>query len=114
VAFGQPPLGPEEQPRDQRRLGGGSVIARSGSAPAAAGTWTAVIDGVSEVVGIATAEEWRRRGLAGVVTSAAARDAFAAGASLRVISPGGEEAQRVYERAGFRRIATMLHWSDDD
>jgi predicted GNAT family acetyltransferase len=65
------------------------------------------------VAGVATVERWRRRGLAGAVTAAAAREAFAAGAELCVISPGGEEAQRVYERAGFRRMATMLHWSDD-
>jgi hypothetical protein len=30
-----------------------------------------------------------------------------------VLSPGDETAMRVYERAGFSRVATMLHWSDD-
>jgi hypothetical protein len=29
-----------------------------------------------------------------------------------VLLPGGDEAQRVYARAGFRGTATMLHWSD--
>jgi ribosomal protein S18 acetylase RimI-like enzyme len=112
VAFGQPPLGPEEEPSDPRARGGGGVIARSGSEAVATGLWTRVIGGVSELAGIATAERWRRRGLAGAVTAALARQAFAAGASLCVLSPGGETALRVYERAGFRRIATMLHWSD--
>jgi ribosomal protein S18 acetylase RimI-like enzyme len=112
-AFGQPPVAPDEDPGDPRARGGGSVLARSAGEPVAAATWTAVIDGVSEVAGVATAERWRRRGLAGAVTAAAAREAFEAGAELCVISPGGDEAQRVYERAGFRRIATMLHWSDD-
>ena len=46
------------------------------------------------------------------MTAAAARAAFAAGARLFVLSPGGGEAQRVYARAGFRGAATMLHWSD--
>jgi ribosomal protein S18 acetylase RimI-like enzyme len=113
IAFGQQPLAPDEKPSDPRSRGGGGVIARSGAEPLAAGVWTAVIDGVSELAGIATAEPWRRRGLAGAVTAELAREAFAAGASLCVLSPGDEGALRVYERAGFRRIATMLHWSDE-
>ena len=114
VGFGQEPLGPDEEAFDPRARGGGGVIARAGSEPVAAGHWTAVIDGMSELVGIATAEPWRRRGLAGAVTAVLAREAFAAGASLCVLSPGDETALRVYERAGFRRIATILHWSDED
>lgn len=113
AAFGQPPLGADEPAWDPRAGGGGAVIARSGGEAVSAGAWTAVIDGVSEVAGVATAEQWRRRGLAGAVTAAAAGEAFAAGAALCVISPGDEGALRVYERAGFRRIATMLHWSDE-
>jgi ribosomal protein S18 acetylase RimI-like enzyme len=112
AAFGQPPLAADEPPSDPRRRGGGAVLARVGDAPAATATWTAIVDGTSEVAGVATAAAWRRRGLAGVVTAAAARAAFAAGARLCVLSPGGDEAQRVYTRAGFRGTATMLHWSD--
>jgi ribosomal protein S18 acetylase RimI-like enzyme len=112
AAFGQPPLPADEPPSDPRRGGGGAVLARVDGAPAAAATWTAVVDGASEVAGVATAEAWRRRGLAGVVTAAAARAAFAAGARVCVLSPGGDEAKRVYARAGFRGTATMLHWSD--
>ena len=114
VAFGQDPLDPSEDPPDPRVRGGGGVIARSGSEAVATGVRTSVIDGVSELAGIATAERWRRRGLAGAVTAALAREAFATGAFLCVLSPGDETALRVYERAGFRRIATMLHWSDGD
>jgi GNAT superfamily N-acetyltransferase len=112
VAFDQPPVPEDADPPDARRRGGGAVLARVGATPAAAATWTAVIDATSEVAGVATAEPFRRRGLAGAVTAAAAREAFAAGASLCVISPGGDDAQRVYARAGFRRAATILHWSD--
>jgi ribosomal protein S18 acetylase RimI-like enzyme len=114
VAFAVAPLAADEPPSDPRRAGGGSVLARVDGEPVAAATWTAVVDGTSEVAGVATAERWRRRGLAGAVTAAAAREAFAAGARLCVLSPGGDEAQRVYARAGFRRAATMLHWSDPD
>src|SRR4051812_11012155 len=114
VAFGLDALAADEPPSDARRGGGGSVLARVDGVPAAAATWTAVVDGTSEVAGVATAEPWRRRGLAAVVTAAAARAAFAAGARLCVLSPGHDEAQRVYARAGFRGTATMLHWADPD
>ena len=108
VAFGGAALADDEEPRGG---GGRMVLARSGSTAVAAASWTAVEDGFSEVVGVATAGPWRRRGLAGVVTAAAARAAFAAGASTCILSPGDEGAMRVYARAGFRRVATMLHWS---
>jgi hypothetical protein len=72
VAFGQPPLPDDEAPGDQRTRGGGIVVARlPGGEIASAAVWTAVIDGTSEVAGVATAEPHRRR-LAGVVTAAAA------------------------------------------
>jgi len=109
VAFGGRPLEPDEEPKAPS---GGGVLARSGVTAASAAAWTPVVDGFSEIVGVATADEWRGRGLAGVVTAAAARAAFAAGAGVCILSPGNETAQRVYARAGFRRVATMLHWSD--
>jgi len=114
VAFGREPPPADQPPPDPRHRGGGAVLARVDGVPAATASWTAVVDGVSEVAGVATAEPFRRRGLAGVVTAAAARAAFGAGARLCVLSPGGDEAQRVYARAGFRGAATMLHWSDPD
>lgn len=110
VAFGQPPLRDDEPVRAPSA--GATVLAEVGDEPVAAAAWTGVIGGVTEVGGVATAEPWRRRGLAGAVTAAAAREAFDAGAELCVLSPGDETAQRVYERAGFRAAATMLHWSD--
>jgi ribosomal protein S18 acetylase RimI-like enzyme len=114
AAFGDEPLAADAPPSDPRAHGGGAVLARVGTEPVAAAAWTAVVDGFSEVAGVATAAAWRGRGLAGVVTAAAARAAFAAGADLCILSPGDDRAQRVYARAGFRRAATMLHWSDPD
>lgn len=109
VAFGQPP-----PTGDEELHGVGSVLARSNGEPVAAASFTPVIDGISEIVGVATVASWRNRGLAGVVTSAIARAAFEVGATLCILTPGGETAMRVYARAGFRRVATMLHYSDPD
>jgi ribosomal protein S18 acetylase RimI-like enzyme len=109
VAFGGDPLPADAEPQAPR---GGAVLARIDGEAVSVAAWTPVLDGHSEIVGVATEERWRRRGLAGLVTAAAARAAFEAGASTCVLSPGDETAQRVYARAGFRRVATVLHYSD--
>jgi ribosomal protein S18 acetylase RimI-like enzyme len=109
VAFGGKPLAEDESPAAPS---GGAVLVRVGAEPVSAAVWTRVDDGHSEIVGVATAEAWRGRGLAGLATAAATRAAFEAGATTCVLSPGDETALRVYSRAGFRRVATMLHYSD--
>jgi GNAT superfamily N-acetyltransferase len=112
VAFGGETVPATEPIRDPRTTGGGAMLARVGGDPVSAASWTRIVDGVTEIVGVATAERWRGRGLAGAVTAAAAEAAFAAGAGMCLLSPGDDVAQRVYARAGFQRVATMLHWSD--
>jgi predicted GNAT family acetyltransferase len=114
VAFGGEAPAPDEAVRDPRPTGGGAILARAGGEPVSAASWTPIVDGFTEIVGVATSEAWRGRGLAGAVTAAAAAAAFGAGADLCVLSPGDEVAQRVYARAGFGRVATMLHWSDPE
>lgn len=111
-AFGEPPLRADEAPRDPRTSGGGAVIARIGGEPVAVAGWSSTALGWAEIGGVATAGPWRGRGLAGAVTAAAARQVFAGGAEGCVLSPGSAVAERVYARAGFRSVATMLHWSD--
>jgi ribosomal protein S18 acetylase RimI-like enzyme len=109
VAFGGTPHAEDQAPAPPN---GGLVLARIRGEAASVAQWTPVIDSCSEIVGVATAEAWRRRGLAGLVTAATTRAAFEAGAETCVLSPGDETALRVYARAGFRRVATMLHYSD--
>jgi len=64
------------------------------------------VDEVSEVVGVATLPAFRRRGIAAALTSELVRDAFERGAEVVFLSAGDVSIARVYERAGFRRIAT--------
>jgi ribosomal protein S18 acetylase RimI-like enzyme len=61
---------------------------------------------VSEVVGVATLPAFRRRGIAAALTSELVRDALKGGAEIVFLSAGSASIARVYERAGFRRIAT--------
>jgi ribosomal protein S18 acetylase RimI-like enzyme len=58
-------------------------------------------DGLTEIVGICTLEEHRRRGLAGALTRAALGAAFLRGVSVAFLSAADARAGRVYEAAGF-------------
>lgn len=81
------------------------VVAEAEYGPVAAGMHQPV-DGVTEVVGIATLPAVRRQGLGGAVTSALVEDALGRGVSTVFLSAGSEEIARVYARLGFRRVAT--------
>ena len=111
AAFGEPPRAAGTPARDPRARGCGIAVAHVGGELAAVATHSPVIQGVSEIMGVATAERFRRRGLGATVTAAASRAAFDAGAELCVLTPGHEAAQPIYAAAGFTAIATMLHWS---
>jgi ribosomal protein S18 acetylase RimI-like enzyme len=89
---------------------GRGVLARAGGEPAGGAFRSAIADGVSELGGIGVRERFRRRGIAGALTAAAAADAVAAGAELCFLTPGDDGAERVYARAGFTRAGTtMVH-----
>ncbi len=75
---------------------------------AGAGMYTTPIDGLCELVGIATLEPFRRQGVATALTSYAARVAFEHGVGTAFLSAADAQAGRVYERVGFRPFATML------
>jgi GNAT superfamily N-acetyltransferase len=66
-------------------------------------------EGLTEIGGIAVLEPFRRQGIAGALTAAAARRSLRAGARLVLLSPGDDGAQRVYERAGFATASRMIH-----
>jgi predicted N-acetyltransferase YhbS len=85
-------------------------LARADGEPVGAAFHSSLADGVSELGGIGVRERFRRRGIAGALTGAAAAAAVAAGAQLCFLTPGDEGAERVYARAGFAREGTtMVH-----
>jgi ribosomal protein S18 acetylase RimI-like enzyme len=113
IAFGDEPVPADREPFDPRTKGGGGVVGTVGGEPVAIACWSGVADGLAEIWGVATAQAWRGRGLAGVLTRAATEGAFASGAAAAVLSPGSDEAQRVYARAGFVRAATSIYYADE-
>lgn len=100
---------------DAERFRRGLLLGRSFTAyldelPAGAGMFNPPRDGLCELVGIATLEPFRRRGVAAALTARMAREAFALGVEAAFLTAADEGASRVYERAGFVRAATMLSY----
>jgi ribosomal protein S18 acetylase RimI-like enzyme len=73
--------------------------------PLAAGGYQRAGD-VVEIVGIATLPVARRRGLGAAVAAELSRAAVASGAETVFLSAEDDAVARVYERVGFRRVAT--------
>ncbi len=65
------------------------------------------LDGVTEIVGVATLPAFRRRGLAAALTAALVADARARDAGLVFLSAGDDDVARVYEGVGFVRVGTF-------
>ncbi|MCW2598299.1 MAG: acetyltransferase [Frankiales bacterium] len=71
--------------------------------PVARGGHT-LVDGVSEITGVATLPAYRRRGLGAAVTALLAEDAVRRGARLLWLSAADDLVARVYSRLGFREV----------
>ena len=84
------------------------MVLRRGDEPLAGATWLPPHDGFAEIGGVATAAPHRRQGLGALATALAADRAFAAGAEVAFLTPGGDGSRRVYERSGFRAELTVL------
>ena len=61
---------------------------------------------VCELVGIATLPSWRGKGVGAALTRRLTEDATSRGVSTVFLSAADDTVARVYERVGFRRIAT--------
>jgi GNAT superfamily N-acetyltransferase len=81
--------------------------------PAGAGMFTPPLDGLTELVGIATLEPFRGRGVAAALTAQAVATAFGRGVEVAFLSAADARAGRVYERVGFRPFATLLAYIDE-
>jgi ribosomal protein S18 acetylase RimI-like enzyme len=96
---------PGRQEFERRRIADGLLrvaAAYEEGVPVCAGAHQPV-DGVSEVVGVATLPTHRRRGLAAAVTAVLVGDAVERGVDLVWLSAADDDVARVYERVGFVR-----------
>jgi N-acetylglutamate synthase-like GNAT family acetyltransferase len=111
-AFGEEPPTEAEIARARKRIadGGLAVYARDAATGEAAGggACTPLRDGLSEVVGVAVREAYRKRGLGGAITLMLTKAAYDAGADTVFLTPAGDPQERVYARVGYRRIDSVL------
>jgi GNAT superfamily N-acetyltransferase len=75
---------------------------------ASAGMYTAPHGSVTQLVGIATLEVFRGRGLAGALTARMAETALECGCDLVFLKTANPVARRAYERAGFEPMSAVL------
>jgi ribosomal protein S18 acetylase RimI-like enzyme len=85
-----------------------AFTARLDRRPASAGMYTAPMAGVTELVGIATLERYRGRGIAAALTAHLASAAFAQGSDLAFLRTANPAARRAYEHAGFQPAGDVL------
>jgi predicted GNAT family acetyltransferase len=94
--------------------GGRALVGRDAGSGAIVGAALsgAPAGGATEVVGVAVAPAYRRRGLAAVLVSALVRRALDAGLTTIFLeaAPGADGA---YRNAGFKRTSTSVHISLD-
>lgn len=65
----------------------------------------------TEIAGIGVSATFRRRGVAGALTTGLVQEAFAAGISVPFLMAAHEAEKRIYDRAGFSEIGKILHIS---
>jgi GNAT superfamily N-acetyltransferase len=114
-AFGLPstrPISEEEEALSLREmLGNGfALLARIEDKPVASAMIQPAGDRLTELVGVATLEAFRRRGIAGFLSFEAIRKAFADGVSLVFLTAADARAGRVYEAAGFSPAGYSLFY----
>lgn len=106
------PVTPDETESFRETLRHGvAFLGRLDGEPAGAAMFAAPWEGMVEMLGIATPERFRRRGIATALTARAVSSAFERGAQVAMLSAQDERAGRVYERIGFHPHSTMLAYS---
>lgn len=114
-AYGEstPSLEDAKRLRDSLVAGGIAVLARVAATgePAGAGVCTVPGNQTTEVAGIGVREGFRRRGIAGALTTRLVQEAFDTGVTMAFLMAAHEEEVRIYTRAGFATTGEILHIS---
>jgi ribosomal protein S18 acetylase RimI-like enzyme len=87
-----------------------ALLGRIGGTPVATAMLQPGGDGLAELVGVATLETFRRRGIGGALSCEVVRRAFSRGDSLVFLSAADARAGRVYEAAGFAAAGHSLFY----
>ncbi len=88
-----------------------AFTARLGPQAVGAGMYNPMHDHVTMLTGIATLEPFRRKGIASHLTAFASQIAFDQGAEILFLLANSVKAGRVYERAGFRTMGSVVTYT---
>jgi ribosomal protein S18 acetylase RimI-like enzyme len=114
-AYGETAPGPKEVEARRATItaGGLAILARDARTgePAGGGIYDVPLAGIAEIAGIGVRAGFRRRGIAGALTTWLAQEAFARGVTMVFLTPAHDAEARVYARAGFSGIAEQVHIS---
>ncbi len=99
--------------RNSLKAGGIAVLARMKATgePVGAGVCTVPSNQTTEIAAIGVRAAFRRRGIAGALTTRLVEEAFTAGISIPFLMAAHEAEKRIYARAGFSVIGEILHIS---
>ncbi|MFJ9781853.1 GNAT family N-acetyltransferase [Amycolatopsis sp. NPDC101161] len=110
TAFGQPAeIGDEEV--EQLKTSGRHLLAEADGVVVGGGLALEIVDGTTEVAGIAVLEPYRGRGIAAALTARLTREVHEAGAHTAFLTPGDLGIGNVYARVGYRPAGECVHLS---
>lgn len=113
-AFGEPGDPEPGSGAGARRIyenGGIVVLALYRGEPAAGGSCSAPVDGMTELGGIAVAARFRRRGIGAAVSADLTARAHQRGYRLTWLEPADESVERIYASIGYRPVGEKLNIS---
>lgn len=106
---GDPEPGAVDWLRDTPGRGGITALALAdGTVPAAAGGVSPPADGLGELVGIAVAEPFRRRGIAAALSAHLTAEAFGRGYRMLWLDPASPDTERIYASIGYERAGERV------
>ncbi|WP_410595795.1 GNAT family N-acetyltransferase [Amycolatopsis sp. lyj-23] len=115
TAFGEPAeVGDDEV--EQLKSGGRHLLAEAGGVVVGGvvvggGVALDIVDGTTEIAGIAVLEPYRGRGIAAALTARLTREVHEAGAHTAFLTPGDLGIGHVYARVGYRPAGECVHLS---
>ncbi|WP_103347888.1 GNAT family N-acetyltransferase [Amycolatopsis sp. CA-128772] len=108
IAFGEPAeAGDGEEPSAGVR----HLLAEAGGVVVGGGLALEIVDGTTEIAGIAVLEAYRGRGIAAAITGHLTREVHEAGAHTAFLTPGDLVIGHVYARVGYRPAGECVHLS---
>ena len=114
TAFGEPPEVTDteiERVKASRAAGSLMVLAEDAGKVIGGGIALEIIDGTTEIAGIAVLEQYRKRGIAAAITAYLTKEVHRRGAHTAFLTPGDLGIGNVYARVGYRPAGECVHLS---